>query len=80
MTTDTLPGLGSLHDAPCTPTALSLRFGAHGGIFLDGNRHGVTAPNELDKELKKSHCKHETEKYQFVDASIIKKGIKIAGI
>ncbi|KAJ1102418.1 hypothetical protein NDU88_007468 [Pleurodeles waltl] len=31
MTTDTLPGLGSLHDAPCTPTALSLRFAAHGG-------------------------------------------------
>ncbi|KAJ1140212.1 hypothetical protein NDU88_006570 [Pleurodeles waltl] len=32
MTTDTLPGLCGFDNAPRTPTALSLRFGVHGGI------------------------------------------------
>ncbi|KAJ1097567.1 hypothetical protein NDU88_002685 [Pleurodeles waltl] len=44
MTTDTLPGLGSLHDAPCTPTALSLRFGAHGGAVK-----GLTGATRSEK-------------------------------
>ncbi|KAJ1116911.1 hypothetical protein NDU88_005116 [Pleurodeles waltl] len=45
MTTDTLPGLSGLDNAPCTPTALSLRLGVHGGIddFLPRNNFSETA-------------------------------------